>query len=213
MPASISRGRLSPFLIIGALALVAALLVAVSLRRPEVPTYTPSASQPRDVGEGRVGPVVYTVDASAEGEWKFFDFSKGSVVPSPGPGEWDVAFRRFNVISNGGEGFAGRAGALDLGEVDFGAVAEVPQEGYQPTVAGRDTINEVFQGWYDYGFTTHLLSPKPRVYAVRTADGRYAKLEFLSYYCPGAQPGCLTFRYVYQGDGSRVLAGPDGSGP
>jgi hypothetical protein len=37
---------------------------------------------------------------------------------------------------------------------------------------------------------------------VRTTDGRYAKLEILGYYCPGGQPGCLTFRYVFQGDGS-----------
>jgi hypothetical protein len=39
------------------------------------------------------------------------------------------------------------------------------------------------------------------VYAVRTADGRFAKLQVISYYCTGAIPGCLTFRYVYQGAG------------
>jgi hypothetical protein len=38
---------------------------------------------------------------------------------------------------------------------------------------------------------------------VRTADGRYAKLELVSYYCPRSQPGFVTLRYVYQGDGSR----------
>jgi hypothetical protein len=50
-----------------------------------------------------------------------------------------------------------------------------------------------------------VLTPKPHVWAVRTADGRYAKLEMLGYYCPGAQPGCPTFRYVYQGDGSTAV--------
>jgi hypothetical protein len=27
----------------------------------------------------------------------------------------------------------------------------------------------------------------------------------VGYYCPGGQPGCVTFRYVYQGDGSRAV--------
>jgi len=36
---------------------------------------------------------------------------------------------------------------------------------------------------------------------LRTADGRYAKIEILGYYCIGALPGCTTFRYVYQGGG------------
>jgi hypothetical protein len=43
------------------------------------------------------------------------------------------------------------------------------------------------------------------VWALRTADGRYVKFEILGYYCPGAQPGCLTIRYVYQGSGARSL--------
>jgi hypothetical protein len=38
---------------------------------------------------------------------------------------------------------------------------------------------------------------------VRTADGRFAKMRILSYYCTGATPGCVTFEYVYQGSGSR----------
>jgi hypothetical protein len=63
--------------------------------------------------------------------------------------------------------------------------------------------------WYRYGFFTHILSPKPHVWAVRTADGRYAKIQIVGYYCPGPRPGCPTFRYVYQGDGStRVDAEP-----
>jgi hypothetical protein len=55
------------------------------------------------------------------------------------------------------------------------------------------------------------VKPSPRVYALRTADGRYAKLEILSYYCPGAMPGCVTFRYVYQGAGGTELLSGVGS--
>ena len=36
----------------------------------------------------------------------------------------------------------------------------------------------------------------PFTYVIHTRDGRYVKLELLSYYCPGPEPGCLTFRYA-----------------
>ena len=191
-------------LVIGALVVAAVLLVAASLNRPEPPTYAPTAAAPRDVGDALDGPVTYTIDASAPESWRYFDFSSGSLVESPSPTGWDLGFRRFNVIANGGEGFQGQGGAVALEDVTFDAVTGAPDGEYQPSVARRDSANAAFDRWYDYGFSSHLLTPKPRVYVVRTADGRYAKLEILSYYCPGAQPGCITFRYLYQGAG-----GPD----
>jgi HmuY protein len=50
-----------------------------------------------------------------------------------------------------------------------------------------------------------LLEPDPVTFVLRTADGRYAKLRVLSYYCPGPEPGCLTIEYSFQGNGSRRL--------
>jgi hypothetical protein len=132
------------------------------------------------------------VDASSSEAWRFFQFSTGSLVERPGPTDWDIAFRRFHVITNGGDGFAGDAGALDLGPIAFDSIDTVPETGYEPTVARSDSVNHAIERWYDYGFISHLLTPKRHVYAVRTADGRYAKLEFLSYYCPGATPGCAS---------------------
>lgn len=52
------------------------------------------------------------------------------------------------------------------------------------------------------------------VVAVRAADGRYAKVEILSYYRGAPEPDALdprqgfgfyTFRYLFQPDGSRRL--------
>lgn len=183
------------------LVLGATAMVASSLRRPEVPTYPPTPPSPREVGAALDTGVV-TIDASAEAAWRHFAFARGAVVPAAG-GNWDLAFHRFDIIVNGGEGFPGRGGALDLGAVAFEDVEEVPADGYLPSQAGRDSTHAVLGEWYDYGFTSHLLRPKDRTYALRTADGRYAKLRILSYYCPGARPGCLTLRYAYQGDGSR----------
>lgn len=196
----------SAVLISGTLGLLVIALVLASLRRPEPATFSPTPPNPRPAGQAWVGPTLYTVEATSSDAWRFFDFSRGSVVERPGPRDWDLAFRRFHIIANGGTGFAGQAGIRDLGAVAFDSMHTVPGGGYQLTVARTDSVNPAIADWYDYGFTSHLLTPKARVYAVRTADGRYAKLELISYYCAGARPGCLTFRYAYQGDGSRHLA-------
>ncbi|HUF51989.1 MAG TPA: HmuY family protein [Longimicrobiales bacterium] len=176
-------------------------LVGMSLRRPEPPWFVPSPAAPRPAVVELVGPELITVDARDELHWRFFSFARGSVVDRPDADDWDLAFRRFQIIANGGAGFAGQAGIVDLGDVSFDATSAVPSTGYVATVAGGDSTNAAIGRWYDYSFTSHLLSPKSRVYAVRTADGRYAKIEFVGYYCPGATPGCITFRYMYQGAG------------
>ncbi len=196
------RRTIAAIVFIGGLA---AGLVALSLRRPEPPAYAPTAPAPAEVGAATVGPVLYTIDASSADDWRFFDFSRGSVVDAPGPRDWDLAFRRFHVIANGGAGFAGTGGVADLGAAAFDSVRALPTAGYRSTVVRSDSTNPGIGKWYDYGFTSHLLTPRPGTYAVRTADGRYAKFEILSYYCPGARPGCITIRYAYRGDGGRAF--------
>jgi hypothetical protein len=193
-----------PIVAVAIVALVAAALVALTLRAPEVPTWPPTPPAPRDAGRALVGPRVYTVDATEAGAWRRFSFRLGSVVDDAT--DWDLAFRRYEIIANGGPGFAGRAGALDLGAVPFDAVRTVPGEGYRPNEGTVDPQNPAIGRWYTYGFFSHILTPKPHVWAVRTTDGRYAKLEILGYYCPGSRPGCVTMRYVFQGDGSPVVA-------
>jgi hypothetical protein len=191
--------------VVSALVALAVILVAATLRRPTPPTFAPTLAASPAGGE-LVGPVTFTVDASDPDRWRYFSFSDGTVLEHPPRFGWDLAFRRFQVIANGGEGLAGMGGLRDLGPVPFDQVRKAPTESYvQSRVHQGDTLNAAVERWYDYSFFSHLLTPKDRVYAVRTADGRYAKLEFLSYYCPGAQPGCVTFRYVYQGGGGTGL--------
>jgi len=199
-------------LIGGGVALVAVVLVLLTLQRPSPPMYAPSPVVPDSAGEARVGPLLRTVDATASDRWTHFSFQAGAVVRDPGPTDWDLAFRRFQIIANGGQGFFGEGGILDLGEVPFDEVRTVPLEGYVPTAARGDSVNAAIREWYDYSFLSHLLTPRPRVYAIRTADGRLAKLELLGYYCPGAQPGCVTFRYVYAGDGGSDVQPAGGGG-
>lgn len=212
-PLSIGRQGIVAGVIVAALLVAAVFFVAGSLDRPEPLEFAPSASAPEEVGPRLAGPRLYTIDATHEREWRYFDFSRGSRVQGPGPLEWDLAFRRSRILVNGGAGFPGDGGAIDLGEVVFEALDTVPAVGYRGTIGGRDSLHPALEEWYDYGFTSHILEARPRVYAIRTADGRYAKLEMVSYYCPGARGGCPTFRYVYQGDGSRSFGPPPGAGP
>ena len=194
-----SRG---PVIAVASISVVAVVLVALTLRQAEVPTYAPTPPAPTDVGRALVGPIVYTVDATDAERWRHFSFQLGAVVDESNPAGWDLAFRRYQIIANGGRGVTGRAGIRDLGSVAFASVHTVPADGYEETQSSPDPRNPAIAGWYTYGFFSHVLDPKPHVWAVRTADGRYAKLQILGYYCPGSQPGCLTFRYVFQGDGS-----------
>ncbi len=205
-----SRPPTAAIVIIGLLLVVAVVFVASSLRRPIPLTFYPlSAVNPQEVGERMVGPSIITMDARADG-FVYFDFSSGSLVPSPPPLGWDLAFQRFTILANGGPDFPGRGGIIDLGPISLDSLTAVPTSGYAGNTPGREVSNEATARWYEYSWTSHILSPKPLVYAVRTADGRYAAFEVLSYYCPTAQAGCTTLRYRYQGAGGTVFdpAGP-----
>jgi len=204
------RPWLAPALIAAAILVAAVIFVGASLRRPTIDTFTVTAPDPVEVGDVLVGPRIYTIEAVGPDAWSYFDFSRGSAVEPDGPRGWDLAFRRFGIMANGGPGFAGDGGIADLGPIPFDSVIDAPVAGYAVTAARADSVNPAIERWYDYGFTSHILSSKRHVYVIRTADGRFAKLVILGYYCAGATPGCITFQYVYQGDGSRSLepAGP-----
>lgn len=182
----------------GAFLLLLASLVIGSLTTPEFPPYTLTDPQPTLVGDSLVGPGTYTLDASAGDRWRRFHFARNAVVDS---GPWDIAFRRNHLIAAPAP--LSPAAVADLGPVPFDSVREVPADGYTPTEVGRDTVNRGVGKWYAYSMLSHLLTSKHHVYAVRTGDGRYAKLEVLAYYCRDAGAACYTFRYAFQGDGSR----------
>jgi hypothetical protein len=180
---------------------------------PPVGNYTVTPPHPIDVGNQLVGPVLYTLDARASEQWAFFDFSRGSIVEvSHQFGvDWDLAFQRHKILANGGAtNPKGRGAILNLGQVPFDEIRAAPAEGYvEDRIAAINseaisTENLAMKTWYHYNFLTHMLHPKPNIYAIRTADGKYAKLRVVSYYCDGGQAsGCFTIEYVYQGDGSR----------
>ena len=178
------------------LLLVASLLIGL-LSKPEFPPFALTVPRPMPVGDSLVGPATYTLDASATDRWRTFDFGRNAAVDS---GAWDIAFRRFHLITASG------GGIVDLGVVPFDSVRELPAGGYAPNSGGSDTSNPGVGKWYSYSMLSHLLTTRHHVYGVRTPGGRFAKLELLAYYCKDAGTACITFRYAYQGDGSRRVA-------
>ena len=192
-----TRPPIMVMVLAGAFLLLVAALLMGSLRHVELPAYTPTPPAPLVVGDSLVGPGEYTVDATDNGEWQRFDFDVNSLV-NTGLG-WDVGFHRNHVIAGPG------AAIVNLGPVPFDSVAEAPVDGYRANGPGKWDSNPAIGKWYDYSLISHLLTTRKHIYVVRTADGHYAKFELLNYYCMGVGTACVTFRYAYQGDGTRRL--------
>lgn len=192
-----ARPPILVFVMGGAFLLLIVSLLIGSFARPEFPPYALTAPHPVSVGDSLVGPATYTLDASATDHWRYFAFSRNAAVDS---GPWDIAFRRFHLIA------ADSGGIVDLGPAPFDSVTELPPAGYAGNAVGTDTVNPAVGKWYEYSWVTHLLTSKHHTYGVKTAHERFAKLQILSYYCKDAGTACITFRYAYQGDGSRRVA-------
>ena len=191
----------------GGFLVVIAYLFASSLRRPEVVSYEPT----REFSRTEHGPLVrdtVTLDARDPGAWVYFDLQGGAIVDGTVDPEWDIAFQRFHVITNGGVGYPGGAGAVAIA-APFDSVLEAPATGYESTEGALTDApaNPALARWYSYGFFSHTLEPRPETYVIRTRDGRFGKLAVLSYYCPEAVPGCFTFEYAFRPDGARSLGG------
>jgi hypothetical protein len=166
------------------LVLAAVLVVAFSLTRPEPLSFP--ASNVAVVLDSASDRRRLTVNASDPVVWRFVSLREGRVLDRPAPLDWDLALRRFHIATNGGPGFAGQGAA--------GIMHPAAQTlSLQQTSA--DTTKSGFGKWYDYGFTSHLLTPRPDNYLVVAADGSRYTLRLLSYYCPGATPGCITIEY------------------
>jgi len=147
------------------------------------------------------------IDATNEEQWTYFDFSRGEQVKIHDTSslEWDLAFRRGKIITNGGAtNKFGKAGLINLGEVSFDAVENVPLREFIVDEATRtQTENPVLLQWYKYNYITHKLTARKNIYVIRTSDGKFAKVQFMSFYCADKQPGCIQMKFVYQDEGTK----------
>lgn len=152
------------------------------------------------LGDGSV--VSTVVDATDYEEWQKLDLDTGYADND----DWDLAFRRFVVLSNGGVSGDGGVQMLKLKDVDFEDVTEAPgaEAGWsvdQPDgkVDEDEVADNLFNNgtddWYDYELSTHGLTPKDVVFLIRSTQGRFFKLRIEDYYDDVGTSGFLSFRW------------------
>ncbi len=142
---------------------------------------------------------------------------RDSAIVSPADSnstKWDLAFKSTTVLTNSGSSGPGQGGAIALTATDYDTLSTVPESGYVQDQTGLPAIG---RAWYTYtgpeGFPPHAILMNPGVVLIiRTADRRYAKLKFTSYYkgggaipSAGAQSRFYNFTYTFQPDGTRSL--------
>lgn len=155
------------------------------------------------------------------GKFTFFSIERKSLVPNSdsATNRWDIGFRGTSIIINGGTSGPGTGGAFVLNGI-FDDVKVVPAD----SVFRVDAAPGAFaipagsnRGWYTYNGLTQLVTPLPgKVLMIRTATGKYAKLEITNYYRGGVTPSAtasddvklkdqrfFTFRFIYQPNGTK----------
>lgn len=147
------------------------------------------------------GVFLTAIDASSETDWVYLSLADGSQVEPDDPmtdPSWDVAFLRFHIKLNGGVSGSAEVGAARLEAVEFDDVTQAPADGFEFDAPDGDDDNEdpdyVLRQWYGYNVMTHVLTPEPVVYVVRTADRHY-KLQIDSYYDEAGSSGHPSFRW------------------
>jgi HmuY protein len=150
------------------------------------------------------------------GAFTKFSFSQNETVTDD---SWDIAFRGTTIVVNGGtaigitdEPARTGSGAVSIVSNTLDAITTIPtastfvQDGTNtyaiPTGSGN--------GWYNYNATNNLITPiAGKVFVIKTHDGKYAKMEIISYYKDApANPDAssltryFTFKYVYQPSGT-----------
>ena len=155
------------------------------------------------------------------GKYTLYSLETNSVIANSdsATAKWDIGFRGTTIIINGGNSGPGTGGAFvytgtfsDLTVISNDSTFRLDNA---PTSYAIKTGSG--NGWYSYNGATNLITPIPgRILVIRTATGKYAKIEIQNYYKGGVTPDATasdndkltkqryyTFRYSYQSDGSK----------
>lgn len=153
-----------------------------------------------------------------------FSFADGATVTNTDSAttKWDIGFRGTTIILNSGTSGPGNAAGQTVSGI-FEEILEAPADGY--AVDGTTKAIVGSGGWYTYtgeaatGPKHAILPNAGKILILKTADGKYVKMEILSYYKGNpntttaefadlaTRPAAryYTFRYIYQPDGTSNL--------
>ncbi len=153
-------------------------------------------------------------------KFTFFSIENGTLIPNTdsATSKWDIAFKGTTILTNAGTSGPGNGGAfVQIGTFD--ALTSIsPDSTFKTDAAPVYAITTGSgKGWYNYDGASNLVTPLPgRVLVIRTASGKYAKLEISNYYKKGVTPAASAtdeeklhsqryygFRYTFQANGTK----------
>jgi HmuY protein len=150
-------------------------------------------------------------------KFTLFSFKTGDIVANTdsATNKWDLGFNGTAIIVNSATSGPGTTQAQIVSGI-FDELATAPDAGYlsdndPAPIAGAPNANLAIptgsgKGWYTYDGAAMVNRPTAgKVIVVKTSEGRYAKMEIISYYkdAPASPTSSniaryYTFRYVYQ---------------
>ncbi|NDC71910.1 MAG: hypothetical protein EBZ62_00450 [Sphingobacteriia bacterium] len=154
------------------------------------------------------------------GKFTFYSLEANAIIPSAdsASNRWDLGFRGTTIITNSGSSGPGQGGAFVWTGL-FDDLKSIPIDSTFRIDAAPNYAIPVGSGraWYTYSQAEQLVRPIPgKVLVIRTASGKYAKVEILNYYKGGITPSVTepdsvkyklqrhyTFRYIFQPNGNR----------
>lgn len=165
---------------------------------------------------------VIDLNATSTKNFTLFSFKDNVVVANADSAtlNWDIGLLGTTIILNGGTSGSGEAAGQIVNGI-FDELTEAPEAAYvSDSAEGKAILGS--NGWYTYTGTTtvpnHAILPiAGKILVLKTSDGKYVKVEIISYYqgnpdttTPAfadlaSRPASrfYTFRFVYQPDGTR----------
>jgi hypothetical protein len=157
------------------------------------------------------------------GKYTFYNLEKNTIIANTDSAttKWDLAFNGTKILTNGGTSGTGLGGAFvqvglfeDLKTISTDSVFKTDNApaSYAVTYGSG-------KGWYTYDPIKNLITPLAgRVIVIRTATGKYAKVEIIAYYKGGSTLAATatdaekiskqryyTFRYIVQPNGTKIF--------
>jgi HmuY protein len=150
------------------------------------------------------------VEADDEFAWQQLDLDTGK--EASGERDWDMAFSRFRIKTNGGANGPGGVYVAALPEQSFEELTRAPATGFaadrEDSEEDADTdpdnvFNSGDEDWYNYDVMRHELSPKDICYVIASSEGSFYKFVIDKYYDPAGNPAMIRFRWA-------AIEAPDG---
>ncbi len=157
------------------------------------------------------------------GKYTFYSLEKNAIVPNTDSAstKWDIAFVSTKILINGGTSGTGMGGAFVYTGL-FDDLKNIPTDSVFKTDNAPASYAIPYgsgKGWYTYDQATSLVTPLAgRVLVIKTASGKYAKLEIINYYKGGvtlpvtasdadklSKQRYYTFRFIFQSNGTKTF--------